>query len=310
MSLSSTLRTLLLSAAVSITTPAIASISLSADPRTTPTEAEVADFEAAVRRYGGTMMENLRGPGCGNRLRAMTLGGGRKATCVVNYSASLDQPLELPAVLMFQPNHHYWGTQTPLTPPRERGLYLYRFSAGVLAPHRLGAYRISHPEGGRLRVRPSQVVSWNLVLSNDERSPGHESLPYTESLITPEGTRIFHCKVHGFRCDPLTVSQRNQWGLCEGLVKTWDGRGAKRGTSAAPHHPLPGTGCEASAIIPRDQAMETMFRRSAAPPQGSATFTSIGNAWQIQDSDPPGSYRIEVRISGQLIGALDFEVRR
>jgi hypothetical protein len=56
--------------------------------------------------------------------------------------------------------------------------------------------------------------------------------------------------------------------------------------------------------------METMFRRSAAPPQGVATFTSIGNAWQIQDSDPPGSYRIEVRISGQLIGALDFEVRR
>ena len=310
MPLSPALRALLLVTLAGAAAPALASVSLYSDSRTTPTEAEIADFEAAVRRYGGTGRENLRGPGCGYRLRAMTLGGSRKATCVISYSASLDQPLELPAVLMFQPNHHHWGTQTPVNPPRERGLYLYRFSAGVLVPHRLGAYRISPPDQGRLRVRPSQVVSWNLVLSNDERSPGHESLPYTESLITPEGTRIFHCKVHGLRCDPLTVSQRNQWGLCEGRVKTRDGRGATASTSVTPHDPLPGTGCEASAIIPRDQAMETMFRRSAAPPQGSATFTSIGNAWQIQDSDPPGAYRIEVRISGQLIGALDFEVPR
>jgi hypothetical protein len=310
MSLSSALRALLLLAAtVGIASPASASVSLTFDPHTTPTEAEIADFEAAVRRYGGTGLENLRGY-CGSRLRAVRINGGRRATCVVNYSPSLDQPLELPAVLMFQPNHHYWGNRTPITPPRERGIYLYRFGAGVLVPGRLGAYGISQPDGGRLRVRPSQVVSWNLVLSNDERSTGHESLPYTESLITPEGTRIFHCKVHGFRCDPLTVSQHNQWGLCEGLVKTRDGLGATLRTSATPHDPLPGTGCEASAIIRGAESTETMFRRFVTPRQGAATFTSIGNSWQIQDSDPPGVYRIEVRISGQLIGALDFEVQR
>lgn len=310
MSLSSMLRALLLLvASVGIASPASATVSINFDPHTTPTEAEIADFEAAVRRYGGTGLENLRGY-CGSRLRATRISGGQRATCVVNYSPSLDRPLELPAVLMFQPKHHYWGMQTPVTPPRERGIYLYRFGAGVLVPGPLGAYRISHPNEGRLRVRPSQVVSWNLVLSNDERSTGHESLPYTESLITPEGTRIFHCKMHGWRCDPLTVSQRNQWGLCEGLVKTRDGLGATVRTSDKPHDPLPGTGCEASAIIRGAESTETMFLRFASPPLGTATFTSIGNAWQIQDSDPPGVYRIEVRISGQLIGALDFEVQR
>jgi hypothetical protein len=297
-------------AVVALMLPAYApAASLVGDPRTMPTEVEVAGFEAAVRRYGGTGLENLYGPGCGQRLRPL-LTGGRKATCVVKYSASLDQPLELPAVLVFQPNHHYWGSQTPASPPRERGIYLYRFSGGVLVPDRLGAYRTSHPEQGRLVVRPSQVVSWSVVVSNDERSPGHESVPFIESLITPAGTRIFHCKVHGFRCDPPKVTQSNQWGLCEGLTKTYDNRGALARTSAYPHDPLPGTGCEASAIIVGEQSWETMFRRSVSPPQGTTTFTSIGNSWQIQDSDPPGVYRIEVRISGQLIGALDFEVQR
>ena len=83
-----------------------------------------------MRKYGSTGLENLYGPGCSQRLRAL-LTGGRKATCVVKYSASLDQPLELPAVPVFQPNHHYWGSQTPASPPRERGTTWSKVSSGA-----------------------------------------------------------------------------------------------------------------------------------------------------------------------------------
>ena len=292
--------------------PLARAASLYHDPNRTPSVEEMLAFEAAVQRYGGTGLENLLGHGCSSRHKAqrvVTKNGSGVATCVVAYSPSLDQPLELPAIFVFQPKHDYWGTQERPTPPRQRGIYLYRFSAGVLEPGRHGAYRITAEGRSRIPVRASQVVAWNAILSNDERTQGHESLPYTETLITPAGARIFHCKVWG-RCDPLKVSQRDSWGLCEGRTRVVDNVGATSKTPQVPHQPMPGTGCEARSIVTGESVWETQFQRFVTPPQGTATFTSMGNSWQIQDTDPPGSYRIEVRISGQLIGALDFEVQR
>ena len=43
---------------------------------------------------------------------------------------------------------------------------------------------------------------------------------------------------------------------------------------------------------------------------GEAGISSMGNQWVIEEKDQAGNYRIEIRLSGKLIGALDFEVQK
>jgi hypothetical protein len=279
-------------------------------------------FEAAVVRYGGRAFENLTGNGCKDRLRshghidtlgrrsAEALPGTSPMRCAVKYAPSLDEAPELPAILFFDdaPEDYYERRGTDMPSTKRRGVYLYRFDSGVLRQGSNGRYGIVPAGRDPVVVRASDVVSWGLIISNVERDAPHASIPFIETLITPDATAIYHCKV--FRaCDPVRVTGAS-YGLCDGRTKTFDGRGGLSTTSAKPHDPLRTKGCEAQAIVAGADRVETSFLRWKPLGQERSSVGSIGNSWTIEGSDPPGAYRIEVRISGQLVGALDFEVRR
>lgn len=277
------------------------------------------DFERAVILYGGPTQENLVGRACGyrNAARAPNFAIGREGPkaddvlCRVAHSERLDQPLtRFPVVFHYPRSHRNYGAQAQ-RPMDMRGAYIYRFEAGRLENDGRGVFRRASVESGtRLRVRSGDVVSWSAVVSNLENESPHDSIPFQEILVTPQGTRIHHCLRMALNgCDPLNP-RAAQFGLCEGRVKTQDGMGRQRDTSVRYFEPLRDTYCEAAAIIDEGDRWRTVFERFQRMPQGLGSIAGMGNQWVIEDRDPPGPYRIEVRLSGRVVGALDFEVVR
>lgn len=273
-------------------------------------------FERAVILYGGLSQENLVGNACSyhGAERAPFFGSGERnvaAQCRVKHADRLDQPLERwPVVFQYSRSHRYYG-RDPQRPEDGRGVYLYRFDAGKLQQRGDGVFSLAPRAAGRpLAVRAGDVVVWSAIVSNLENDAPHDTIAFQEVLVTPNGTRIHHCLTQALNgCDPLNPKAA-QFGLCDGRVKAYDGKGAQSHTSARHFTPMTDSGCQAMAVIDDGDVRRTVFRRFQAMPQGEASIRSLGNQWVVEDQDPPGAYRIEVRLSGRLVGALDFEVTR
>jgi len=271
------------------------------------------DFERAVTLYGGSNEENLVGLGCANKYskHRPNMDNKIKTDCRVKYAPRLDNAFtKFPVVLQFKRTHHYYGQQQP-KPQDTHGVYIYRFDSGKLENKGNGVFRLATENTTRrIQVRTGEVVSWSLIISNLENELPHEKIPYKEILITPLTARIHHCsKYEPDNCDPLKIKNVS-WGLCEGRVKQQQDGKKSMHTSYSYFEPMTDTFCHAEAIIDGESFRSTIFARAKGMGQGPHSFRSIGNQWVIEDNDPAGAYRIEVRISGKLVGALDFEVVR
>lgn len=276
------------------------------------------DFERAVLLYAGAGEENLLGLACGhrNRLTPPNFGDHRDSPkedrlCRVTHADRLDQPFRrFPVVFHYLRSHRYYGAQ-PQRPQDQRGVYIYRFEAGKLENVGQGVFRrMSAAPDTRVPVRAGDVVSWSAIVSNLENESPHDSVPFQEFLITPRGTLIHHCSLWALNgCDPLNPRAAT-FGLCAGRVKTHDAKGGRPNTSMSFFEPMRDTHCEAAAIVDDGDRWQTVFKRFQRMPQGLGSITTMGNQWVIEDADPPGRYRIEVRLSGRVVGALDFEVLR
>lgn len=277
------------------------------------------DFERAALLYGGHSMENLDGKGCGHRLSVRRPVPPSSAPtlledpwrCRLKFSPDLDVPFQQFPVAMFYDRRGWNGGAPPPRAQDMRGVYIYRFDAGKLVNEGSDVFRTQSAEpGAMLKVRAGEVVTWSMILSNVEYDAPHYSVPLREILVTPVSTRIHHCLVHGLNgCDPLNVRVAN-FGLCEGKTRLFDGKGGLSATSTSHFQPLAGTQCEAIALIDDGDRWLSIFHRFHPMPQGLASVASAGNSWQIEAADPPGAYRIDVRVSGKLVGQLAFEVVR
>ena len=273
------------------------------------------DFERAVILYGGQNQENLVGRACRSRnsIKAPYYGANTKKEdliCRVKYATRLDEPFtQFPVVFQYKRNSNDFGTREQ-RPQDSRGVYLYRFEAGRLENKGNDVFQLIVEERGKkIVVRMGDVVSWSAIVSNIENDSPNDSITYQEIILTPKETRIHHCAFLALGgCDPIRVKSA-QFGLCDGRVKEFDGRGALRNTSQTYFVPMLGTFCEANAIIEELNFSRTVFLRHHQM-LGEASISSMGNQWVIEEKDQAGNYRIEIRLSGKLIGALDFEVQK
>lgn len=277
------------------------------------------DFERAAVLYGGGSIENLEGRGCGHRLYVARPAPPSSAPtnlqdpwrCRLKFSPDLDVPFQQFPVAMFFDRRAFNGASPPPRPQDMRGVYIYRFDAGKLVNDGSDIFRTQSAEPGAvLKVRAGEVVTWSMIVSNVEYDAPHDSIPLREILVTPVATRIHHCSVSALNgCDPLNVRAAS-FGLCDGRVRLFDGRGGLQTTSTSHFQPMGGTRCEAIALIDDGDRWLSVFHRFHRMPQGLGSVASAGNSWQIEPADPPGAYRIDVRLSGKLVGQLVFEVVR
>ena len=271
------------------------------------------DFERAVLLYGGQNLENLVGKACHNR-NSQTVGQNTKNkdfNCRVKYAARLDQPFtQFPVVFQYKRTNNLFGAQEQ-RPQDSRGVYIYRFEAGQLENKGNDVFHLTVAERSKkIVVRMGDIVSWSALVSNIENDVSSDSITYQEIILTPKETRIFHCALQALGgCDPIKVRSA-QFGLCEGRVKKFDGLGALGNTSNTYFVPMTDTYCQAKAIVEELNFRRTIFLRHHPMPQGEASISSIGNQWVIEEKDQAGDYRIEIRLSGKLVGALDFEVQK
>jgi hypothetical protein len=271
------------------------------------------DFERAVTLYGGSNEENLEGWGCRNKYdkHRPNMDTKYKTECRIKYASRLNNSFsKFPVILHFKRTHHYYGQQ-PLKAQDTHGVYIYRFDSGKLENKGDGVFRLATENTNkRIQVRTGEVVSWSLIISNLENIESHEKIPYKEVIITPLTAKIHHCsKYEPDNCDHLNIKKAS-WGLCEGRVKQQQDGKKSMDTSYRFFEPMTDTFCHAEAIIDDESFRSTIFARAKGMGLEPHSIRSIGNQWVIEDNDPAGAYRIEVRISGKLVGALDFEVVR